>query len=64
MDWYSIGVAAVCGGIAGAIGGLAATVFKKKQVKQIISPVVTVVLFVALFAWGNRGARCVLLRTY
>lgn len=53
MDWYSVGVAAVCGGAAGAIGALVASVFEKKQTKQIISTVVTVVLFTALFAWAK-----------
>jgi len=53
MDWYSVGVAAVCGGLAGAIGALVAGVVKKKQAKPIISTVVTVVLFMALFAWAK-----------
>jgi hypothetical protein len=53
MDWYSVGIAAVCGGVAGAIGAMAASVFKKKQAKAITSAVITVVLFMALFGWAK-----------
>ena len=53
MDWYSVGVAAVCGGIAGAIGALVASRIKNNQARQIISTVVTVALFLALFAWAK-----------
>ena len=53
MDWYSVGVAAICGGLAGAIGALLASGFKKTRTKTIVSTVVTVVLFSALLAWAN-----------
>ncbi len=53
MDWYSVGVAAVCGGVAGAIGASVASVLKNDQAKQITSTVITVVLFMALFAWAK-----------
>lgn len=53
MDWYSVVVAAACGGVAGAIGALVAMGFKNKRAKPIISTVVTVLLFTALFAWAK-----------
>ena len=53
MDWYSIGVAAACGAIAGVIGALAASMFTKKQARPIVSTVVTIVLFSVLFSWAK-----------
>ncbi|MDX1402975.1 MAG: hypothetical protein R3192_00480 [Woeseiaceae bacterium] len=53
MDWYSVGVGAVCGGIAGAVGTLVAYTIKRDTSRQIVGAIVSIVLFSVLFAWAK-----------
>ena len=53
MDWYSVGVAAICGAVAGGIGALVASGINNKRLKPIVTTVVTIALFTALFAWSK-----------
>ena len=55
MDWYSVGIAAGCGAVAGGIGSLVSFATKGKKAKQIIQTIVTVVLFSVLYALANNS---------
>lgn len=53
MDWYSVGIAAACGAVAGMVGAVVSFATKNKKGNQIIQTVVTVVLFSVLYAVAN-----------
>lgn len=53
MDWYSVGVAAVCGALAGGAGTLAARQIEKETTRRIVTALVSALLFVSLFGWAK-----------
>lgn len=53
MDWYSIGIAAVCGAIAAGIGTLVAGMVSAPGAKRAVQLVVTIGLFAGLFGYAK-----------
>jgi hypothetical protein len=53
MDWYQVGVAAACGGVAALIGAAAGSLVRNAKYKPIAVTVVTVVMMAVLFAWAK-----------
>jgi hypothetical protein len=55
MDWYSVGIAAGCGAIAGGIGAVVSRAAIGGKSQTIIHTIVTVGLFSVLYAWANNS---------
>ena len=53
MDWYSIGVAALIGGVSAGIGALLGGLVSSEKNRKSVGTVITVVLFSGLMAWAS-----------